>query len=81
MCLSDVSGMHRAGVHTTTVTQSHSKKLIHMLKKFDRHWQNLVKQGDGGWMAKVNQYLREVLDNTKAKMDVVKYWQVSFSML
>ena len=54
-----------------------SKRSIRALKKYEKHRQALVKQGDGGWMAELNRYLGEVLDDAKHDMDVVKYWQVS----
>ncbi|KAF8701673.1 hypothetical protein AX14_000341 [Amanita brunnescens Koide BX004] len=55
--------------------ESRSKRLIQALKKYEKHRQVLVKQGDGGWMAELNRYLGEVLDDAKHDMDVVKYWQ------
>jgi hypothetical protein len=54
-----------------------SKRSIRALKKYEKHRQALVKQGDGGWMAELNWYLGEVLDDAKHDMDVMKYWQVS----
>ena len=73
----ELAALPRGPEPVAPADRSHSEKSIRMLKKFDKHRKNLVKQGEGGWMAEVNQYLGEVLNDAEAKMDVVKYWQVS----
>ena len=69
--------MAAAEKSTKDKPESCSKRSIRALKKYEKHRQALVKQGDGGWMAELNRYLGEVLDDAKDDMDVVKYWQVS----
>ena len=54
MCLSDVSGMHRVGVHTTTVTSDEHKQFMQDLT-------TAILESQGGKSPKLDQVIDDAL--------------------